>query len=206
MFFFVHGRLGRGCGDCPPLIFVHFGPWTKGRAIQLARITVDQGSAMTGDTDGGTQSKFGHLHADWRVRWVGRLQPTEVPKAMARVEFVVCPSYGGPAAVIFEAVSAEADIITTPHSGSVEQDGVHGRVVEPWDPDSLAAAVREAAPRREQLFEIGLQNASLQKLQRKQHGKALIRLCHERLRRHGKRISRGNGPCSEHHYRLLQES
>jgi glycosyltransferase involved in cell wall biosynthesis len=67
---------------------------------------------------------------------------------------VVLPCYGVPAAaVLAEAMAVGTPVVATRVDGlpEVVRDGVTGRLVEPGDPDGLAAGVLDVLDRREQM-------------------------------------------------------
>lgn len=97
---------------------------------------------------------------DPRVAWHGVVRRHQVAVLMSRADVFVFPSLAeGSARVIAEAMAAGCYIITTPNSGSIVQDGVHGRVVSPGDHQELAAAVAEASEQRLTLPLVGRANA-----------------------------------------------
>jgi glycosyltransferase involved in cell wall biosynthesis len=109
------------------------------------------------------------IAADWskflgdpRVACLGAVRRQEVAALMSRAEVFIFPSLAeGSARVVAEAMAAGCYVITTPNSGSVVRDGIHGRLVPPGDHDALAATLMEAADRREMLRPIGRMNAEL---------------------------------------------
>ena len=74
----------------------------------------------------------------------------------------VFPSFcEGSARVIFEAMAVGCFIITTPNSGSIVKDGVHGSIVPAGDHRALALAIDYALSNPQIVGEIGLRNAFL---------------------------------------------
>lgn len=97
---------------------------------------------------------------DPRVTWHGTLRRQEVAVLMSRADVFVFPSLAeGSARVIAEAMAAGCYVITTPNSGSIVRDGVHGLEVPPGDHEALAAALAQAAEQRGMLSLIGRANA-----------------------------------------------
>ena len=99
---------------------------------------------------------------DPRVTWHGTVRIRQLAALMSRAEVFVFPSLAeGSARVVAMAMAAGCYVVTTPNSGSVVQDGVHGRLVPPGDHDALAATLMEIADRRGTLLPIGRANADL---------------------------------------------
>jgi len=67
----------------------------------------------------------------------------------------------GSARVVFEALAVGLYVIATPNAGSIVQNGIHGRLIAPGDPQGLADAIREAATNRAELAAVGHRNAEL---------------------------------------------
>lgn len=100
--------------------------------------------------------------SDSRVTWHGTVRIRELAALMSRAEVFVFPSLAeGSARVVAMAMAAGCYVITTPNSGSVVQEGIHGSLVHAGDHDALAAALIEAAVRRGTLLPIGRANANL---------------------------------------------
>jgi glycosyltransferase involved in cell wall biosynthesis len=104
------------------------------------------------------------LFADPRVKYLGQLSRQELARAMSRADVFVFPSLSeGSARVVFEALACGCYIITTPNSGSIVEDGVHGCIVPPGDCLSLADAIGHAYRHRDVVSRIGRSNALLVK-------------------------------------------
>lgn len=115
---------------------------------------------ITREIDSATHSRFAAFLEDPRVT-VDILERAQLPKTMAAHDLVIFPSYAeGSARVIFEALAVGCYVITSPNAGSVITDGVHGRLVPPWNADAIADAIREASARRTELAAIGQRNAA----------------------------------------------
>ena len=107
-------------------------------------------------------ASWSKLLSDPRVEWHGTVRRQEVAAWMSRADVLVFPSLEeGSARVIFEAMAAGCYVITTRNSGSIVQDGVHGRVVAVGEHEALATALEDAAEHRETLSLIGHANADL---------------------------------------------
>ena len=121
---------------------------------------------------------------DSRVEYKGLLSRKELAKCMKKAEVFVFPSLAeGSARVVFEALAAGCYLITSPNSGSIIQDGVHGRLIPPGDPEAIAAAIRNACENRDLVRRIGEQNARLIRAEYRQvhYGDKLIELYRQLL-------------------------
>jgi glycosyltransferase involved in cell wall biosynthesis len=108
------------------------------------------------------RASVGTFLEDPRVYRLGPLRRPELAHEMGRADVFVFPSYAeGSARVVFEALACGCYVITTPNSGTIVEDGVHGAIVAPDDPHRLAATIREAAADRGRVAEIGSANAKL---------------------------------------------
>lgn len=100
--------------------------------------------------------------SDPRVTWHGTVRIRELAALMSRAEVFAFPSLAeGSARVVAMAMAAGCYVVTTPNSGSVVRDGIHGRLVPPGDHDALAATLLEIADQRGTLLPIGRANADL---------------------------------------------
>jgi len=98
--------------------------------------------------------------ANPRVKNLGLLSRQELASAMARADVFVFPSLSeGSARVVFEALASGCYVVTTPNSGSIVEDGIHGAIVPPGDSGSLADAIAYAYHHRDKVSEIGRSNA-----------------------------------------------
>lgn len=120
--------------------------------------TLDLVGAITPDIAAG----WSQFLNDPRVTWHGTVRIRQLAALMSRAEVFVFPSLAeGSARVVAMAMAAGCYVVTTPNSGSVVQDGIHGRLVPPGDHDALAATLMEIADRRGTLLPIGRKNADL---------------------------------------------
>lgn len=129
----------------------------------LARLgDLDWELEIFGNIDGEFISGHRAFFRDPRVKCFGVLSRTELARRLARTDVFVFPSLAeGSARVVFEAMACGCYVITTPNSGSIVEDGVHGRLVPPGDVPALSAAIEEACSRGAALAEIGSGNAEL---------------------------------------------
>ena len=123
--------------------------------------------------------RFRDVLGDPRVAVRGTLPRTELASLMTDADVFVFPSLcEGSARVVFEALACGCYVITTENAGSIVEDGVHGTLVPPADPDALAAALRRALDDRAGLSETGRRNADLIRrcYQQSRYGESLGRL------------------------------
>lgn len=106
---------------------------------------------------------------------------------MATADVFIFPSLAeGSARIVFEALACGCYVITTPNSGSIVKDGIHGALVPPGDVDTLEATIRYAITHPDKVAQIGKRNAELirSRYRQKDYGDVLFqlyeRLIHER--------------------------
>lgn len=100
--------------------------------------------------------------SDPRVTAHGTVRIRKLAALMSHAEVFAFPSLAeGSARVVAMAMAAGCYVITTPNSGSVVQQGIHGDLVRPGDHLALAAALRNSAEQRTALPLIGRMNAEL---------------------------------------------
>ncbi len=117
--------------------------------------------------------------ADPRVAIGGTVSRAALATRMASAEVFIFPSLAeGSARVVFEALACGCYVITTPNTGSIVEDGVHGALVPPGDADALAGAIRHAIADRDMVAKIGQRNAALVRDRYRQswYGDGLARL------------------------------
>lgn len=96
------------------------------------------------------------------VRHIGIIPRGELASAMTKSRIFVFPSFcEGSARVIFEAMACGCFIITTPNSGSIVEEGVHGKLVTPGNAQELATAIRWALENPDLISKIGWSNAQI---------------------------------------------
>jgi glycosyltransferase involved in cell wall biosynthesis len=97
-----------------------------------------------------------------RVKLLGTIRRPELAREMSSAPVFVFPSYAeGSARAVFEALACGCYVITTPQSGTIVEDGVHGALVAPDDVAGLSAAIAAAAEDRARVAETGQRNAAL---------------------------------------------
>lgn len=100
--------------------------------------------------------------ADPRVVALGTINRRELAREMSAAPVFVFPSLSeGSARVVFEALACGCYVITTPNSGSIVEDGIHGALVQPGDARQLTEAIARAAANPNLLLDVGRQNAEL---------------------------------------------
>ncbi len=96
------------------------------------------------------------------VNRAGILPRGELAAAMSQAAIFVFPSFcEGSARVIFEAMACGCCIVTTPNAGSIVEDGVHGKVVPPGNPEALAKAIEWTLAHPAEVAAMGWGNARL---------------------------------------------
>lgn len=134
---------------------------------------------VVGTIDEGLRNDFRELFSDARVTVSGFLSRAELARHMSMADIFVFPSLAeGSARVVFMAMACGCHVITTPNSGSIVQDGVHGRIVEPGSADALEAALRESLRNFAEVPAIGRRNAELVKTRytQRHYGEGLMAL------------------------------
>jgi glycosyltransferase involved in cell wall biosynthesis len=97
-----------------------------------------------------------------RVKLLGTIRRPELAREMVSAPVFVFPSYAeGSARAVFEALACGCYVITSPQSGTIVADGVHGELIAPDDVSGLRAAIMAAAEDRARVAEIGRRNAAL---------------------------------------------
>ncbi len=121
--------------------------------------SVDWELQIAGPVTPDIRARHSDFLADPRVVELGTLSRPELARRMLEIPVFVFPSYAeGSARAVFEALACGCYVITTPNSGSIVEDGVHGALVPP-DPEAIAAAIENADVDRERLARIGNSNA-----------------------------------------------
>jgi glycosyltransferase involved in cell wall biosynthesis len=119
---------------------------------------------MVGGAEKGIEAHpdISRLFASDRVQRHGIVTRPQLAGHMQQSSIFVFPSYcEGSARVIFEAMACGCYIITTPNSGSVVEDGVHGRLVPPGDAGALRSAIESALDNPIEVAKIGARNTAL---------------------------------------------
>lgn len=138
----------------------------KGAATLLAAVE-NIGDApwrleIVGGTEPDIKREFGNELRDPRIEIRGILPRRELVSRMVAADVFVFPSLAeGSARVVFEALACGCYVITTPNTGSIVEDGIHGALVPPGDADALAGAIRRAIADRDMVADIGRRNAAL---------------------------------------------
>ena len=98
--------------------------------------------------------------SDPRVKSLGMLSRKDLAGVMTQADVFLFPSFAeGSARVIFEALACGCYVITTPNSGSIVEDGIHGALIPPGDSQSMAEAIEFANAHRSRIAEIGRNNS-----------------------------------------------
>ena len=102
------------------------------------------------------------LRQDHRVQMYGLVPRSELAKRMTEADIFLFPSLAeGSARVVFMALACGCYVITTPNSGSIVEDGVHGKLVAPGDVEALHRAVAWALANLDEVREVGRRNAQV---------------------------------------------
>jgi len=129
---------------------------------------------------------------DVRISHLGCLSRRDLAAEMVEADGFVFPSLAeGSARVVFEALACGCYVITTPNSGSIVENGVHGRLVPAGDAGALASAIRDTmALPRERLRETGRNNSQnvRERYRQSQYGDKLLALYQELLKVKGQTI------------------
>jgi len=150
----------------PKLIFAGNFDTRKGADVLIEALTQIDHTPWTLDIIGtigaGARGRYAGFLADERVTAVGMVDRAELARRMVEANVFVFPSLAeGSARVIFEAMSSACYVITTPNTGSIVEDDVHGSLIPPGDVASTVAAIRSALDQPQRVKEIGHANAAL---------------------------------------------
>lgn len=140
---------------------------------------VDWELRIAGPVEPSTRSRHRAFLDDERVTLLGNLRRAELAREMAASPVFVFPSYAeGSARVVFEALACGCYVITTPNSGSIVENGVHGTLIPPGEPQSLAAAIVDADRDRAGTAQIGARNGEVvaQRFRQVDYGDAMAAL------------------------------
>jgi glycosyltransferase involved in cell wall biosynthesis len=126
------------------------------------------------------RKRYSTFFADPRVNVVGYVSRAKLAECLTNVDIFVFPSLAeGSARVIFEALACGCYVITTPNSGSIVEDGIHGALVPPDDVDALEKAMRQTFMMdRKKIAYIGANNAAhiQASFKQKDYGESLLQL------------------------------
>jgi|SRR3989339_121588 len=117
-----------------------------------------------------------------QVTVLGSLLRTELARKMVEHRIFVFPSLcEGSARVVFEALACGCYVITTPNTGSIVEDGIHGRLIPPGDTVALRESIAWAMDHPAEVAEIGWQNAQLVRSHYRQrdYGDKVLALYHK---------------------------
>jgi glycosyltransferase involved in cell wall biosynthesis len=103
--------------------------------------------AGTGPEENALRSQAEDL--DVPVEWLGLVEHDDLPRVFADADVFVFPTLMDPFGIaLLEAAAAGLPLIASPHAGATSdfvRDGVNGLVVDPSEPDMLAAALLRLA-------------------------------------------------------------
>lgn len=171
----------------------------------IERLVAHQGQEfelhMAGTIAQDVQREFAKLRRYPNVYHHGLLSRKELASLLASADVFVFPSLAeGSARVVFEALACGCYVITTPNSGSIVEDGTHGRLVPAGDPEALAVAVREACTLgRKTLRQVGEFNARVvrEHYRQSQYGDKLVALYSELLGTDVLSVRNGSVPATD---------
>jgi glycosyltransferase involved in cell wall biosynthesis len=131
-------------------------------ALRLIGDRIDWELVVAGPVDREIAAGHSSFFEDPRVTVLGPLSRPDFKAQMIARGVFVFPSYAeGSARAVFDALTCGCYVITSPNAGSIVEDGVHGALVPPWDPEALAEAIVAIDGDRERIAEIGNRNADL---------------------------------------------
>jgi glycosyltransferase involved in cell wall biosynthesis len=105
-------------------------------------------------------SGWGRVELDGGVRWLGEVSDAELAALYRGALCVAYPSlYEGFGLPVLEAMACGAPVVTSEGSGTEEVAGGAAVLVDPRDPESIAAGIEQAIGRREELARLGLDRA-----------------------------------------------
>lgn len=135
---------------------------------------------IVGNIDPSISQRFDSFLSDSRVKILGFLPRLELAECMSSSDIFLFPSLAeGSARVIFMAMACGCYVVTTPNSGSIVEDGVHGILTPPGDAKELEKAIRKAlATDRNTIAHVGKKNAEVirAKYTQAEYGKNILNL------------------------------
>lgn len=116
---------------------------------------------IIGSIDPAVKHRFDAFLSDSRVTISGFLPRLQLAEHMSKADVFIFPSLAeGSARVIFMAMACGCYVITTPNSGSIVEDGIHGSLTPPGDVDELEKSIRRALMMdRQEIVRTGKSNA-----------------------------------------------
>jgi glycosyltransferase involved in cell wall biosynthesis len=146
---------------------------------------------IIGSIDPAIKHRFDSFLSDSRVTISGFLPRLQLAEHMSKADVFIFPSLAeGSARVIFMAMACGCYVITTPNSGSIVKDGIHGSLVPPGEVDALEKSIRQTLMKgRNEIARIGKNNAEVirKNYTQDQYGKNLFNV-YERL------LTKANSP------------
>ena len=135
---------------------------------------------IVGDINVKIKNKFNSFLTDDRITISGFLPRLQLVEHMSKADVFIFPSLAeGSARVVFMAMACGGYVITTPNSGSIVEDGIHGTLIPPGEVDALSKAIRQTAMMdRKEIARIGENNAEviMKCYTQDQYGKNLFKL------------------------------
>lgn len=133
------------------------------------------------------RARFNSFFTSPRVSITGFLSRTRLAEHLTNADVFVFPSLAeGSARVIFMALACGCYVITTPNSGSIVKNGIHGVLIPPGDVDALENAIRKIYEDRKSITSVGKNNIDLIRSSYKQshYGENLFRIYRQLLSDH----------------------
>ncbi len=117
---------------------------------------------VAGGVDDDLASQVNKAKTNKRIVFSGFISRDQLAKELHQADIFVFPSLAeGSARVVFEAMACCCYIITTPNSGSIVQDGIHGNLVSPGDVEELRESIAKALEDIQRTRTIGDKNGKL---------------------------------------------
>jgi glycosyltransferase involved in cell wall biosynthesis len=96
-----------------------------------------------------------------RVEWLGFVQDSELARLYRGARCVAyVPLYEGFGLPVLEALACGAPVVAARNEAAEEVAGNAAVLVDPLDPDAIAAGIAEASARRDELRQLGLERAA----------------------------------------------
>jgi glycosyltransferase involved in cell wall biosynthesis len=109
------------------------------------------------------------------VRWLGELSDEELARLYRGARCLVCASlYEGFGLQILEGMASGTPVVTSDRGAMAEVAGAAAVLVDPLDTEAIAAGIREAQERREELVAAGLERARAFSWERAAHATVAV--------------------------------